>query len=54
MAADDLVERVARAGEQIIAAPAPDVAEELNRQLNRLWGWPFQAAKGIAFDLSLP
>ena len=38
------------AGQQIIAAPAADLSDELNRQLNRLLGWPFQAASGVAYD----
>ena len=46
----DLVTQIARAGEQIIAAPAPGIADELNRQLNQVLGWPFQAASGTAFD----
>ena len=46
----DLVAQIARAGEQIIAAPAPGIADELNRHLNQVLGWPFQAASGTAFD----
>jgi hypothetical protein len=39
-----------RAGQQIIVAPAADLSDELNRQLNRLLSWPFQAASGVAYD----
>jgi hypothetical protein len=35
-----------RGGQQIIAAPASGIADELNRQLNHVFGWPFQAASG--------
>ena len=46
----DLVAQIARAGEQIVTAPAPGVADELNRELNQVLGWPFRAASGTAFD----
>jgi hypothetical protein len=46
----ELVEKFFRAGQQIIAAPTPDVAAELNNQLNSVLGWPFRAAHGNAFD----
>jgi len=46
----DLVAQIALAGEVITTAPAPGVAYELNRQLNQVLGWPFQAAGGTAFD----
>jgi hypothetical protein len=46
----DLAEQIARAGQQIIASPASRIADELNRQLNQLLGWPFQASSGTAFD----
>lgn len=39
-----------RIGQQIIAAPASGIAEELNKQLNQVLGWPFRAASGTAFD----
>lgn len=39
-----------RIGQQIIAAPASGIAEELNNQLNQVLGWPFRAASGTAFD----
>ena len=42
--------QIAHAGEQIIAAPAQGIADELNRQLNQILGWPFRAAIGTAFD----
>jgi hypothetical protein len=47
---NDLVAQIARAGEQIIAAPASGIADELNRQLNQVLGWPFRAASGTAID----
>jgi len=34
---DDLVAPIARVGEQIIAAPTPGIADELNRQLDQVW-----------------
>jgi len=46
----DLVAQIARAGQQIIAAPAAGISDELNRQLNQVLGWPFWAASGTAFD----
>jgi hypothetical protein len=46
----DLAAQISRAGQQIIAAPASGIADELNRQLNQVFGWPFQAASGTAFD----
>jgi hypothetical protein len=46
----DLTAQISRAGQQIVAAPAGGVAEELNRQLNQVLRWPFQAASGTAFD----
>ena len=46
----DLAAQISRAGQQIIAAPASGIADELNRQLNQVFGWPFQAATGTAFD----
>ena len=46
----DVAEQVARAGQQIIAAPAPRLSDELNSQLNKLLGWPFLAASGTAYD----
>jgi hypothetical protein len=46
----DLVAQIARAGEQIIAGPAADIADELNRQLNQILGWPYRAGSGSAFD----
>lgn len=46
----DIVTQIARAGAQIVAAPASDIADELNSQLNQVLGWPFQAASGTAFD----
>lgn len=46
----DLAEQIARAGQQIIASPASRIADELNKQLNQLLGWPFQASSGTAFD----
>jgi hypothetical protein len=45
-----LAEQIASAGQQIIAAPAAGLSEELNKQLNRVLGWPFQAASGAAYD----
>jgi len=47
----ELAEQIARAGQQIIAAPASGISDELNRQLNRVLSWPFHAASGTAFDL---
>lgn len=46
----DFVAQIARTGEQIIAAPASGIGDELNRQLNQVLGWPFRAASGTAFD----
>ena len=46
----DPVAQIAHAGEQIIAALASGIADELNTQLNLVLGWPFQAASGTAFD----
>jgi hypothetical protein len=46
----DLAAQIARAGEQIIVAPADGIAGELNRQLNQMLGWPFRASAGIASD----
>jgi hypothetical protein len=46
----DLAAQINRAGQQIIAAPASGIADELNRQLNQVFGWPFRAATGTAFD----
>jgi hypothetical protein len=46
----DLVAQLARAGELIAAAPTPGIADEVNKHLNQLLGWPFQAASGTAFD----
>ena len=46
----DLVAQIARAGEQITAAPAPGIADELNKHLNQVLGWPLRAASGTAFD----
>jgi hypothetical protein len=46
----DLVTQIARAGAQIVAAPASGTVDELNRQLNQVLGWPFWAASGTAFD----
>ncbi len=42
--------KIARAGQQISASTATDFADELNRQLNNILGWPFQAAGGTASD----
>lgn len=39
-----------RIGQQIIAAPASGIADELNKQLHQVLGWPFRAAGGTAFD----
>jgi hypothetical protein len=39
-----------RAAQQIIAAPEAGLHKEINMQLNRLLGWPFRAASGVAYD----
>jgi hypothetical protein len=46
----ELAMQIARAGEQIILAPAHRIAGELNRHLNQVLGWPFRAASGVASD----
>lgn len=46
----DLAEKFLRVGQEIIATPASGIADELNRQLNQLLGWPFRAARGTASD----
>jgi hypothetical protein len=37
----DLAAQIRHAGQQIIAAPAFGIADELNRQSNQVLGWPF-------------
>lgn len=46
----ELAEKFLKAGQDIISAPVSAVAIELNRQLNKVLGWPFRAATGAAFD----
>jgi hypothetical protein len=40
----DLVAQIARAGQRIMTAPVSGIADELNRQLNELLGWPLGVA----------